>query len=162
MTTNGSPDFTTLKLRPFISPGFGLVFHAPETWHDAGDQDLFQVVDPATDAQFTASAYQNPGVSLRQWVDARLAIVAQQMPFLSPVAAAYDLRGASWSSMASEYRGCFPNNDFESHYLVLCLPTEQRVISFTITASTQVFAENRALYLWLLQNKLELPNLLPV
>ncbi len=146
----------SLQLRPFISPGFGLLFHAPETWQDASDQDFFQVIDPMTDTQFTASGYQNPGISLRQWADARLTIVGQEMNFLSHFAGPYAVQGTSWSGIASEYQGHFRQGSVKSHYLVLCLRTEQRVISFTITANAEVFAENRSVYRWLLENKLEL------
>ena len=152
---SNTADFSRLKLRNFISRGFGFLLKAPWSWQDRSNEQLFQVVDPETGTQFTASGYQNPGISLEQWAEARLAVVAQGMPYLSPVKAPYAFSGASWNGIAAEYRGIFSETEDESHYLVLCLRTDKSVISFTISTLTEVFVENEALYRWLLETQLD-------
>lgn len=146
------------KLRPFVSPGSGLLFNAPEEWEETSDADYFQVIDPATDAQFTASAYQNPGLDPRQWADARFAVVGNEMPFLTLARMPYAIQGSPWVGFAAEYRGVFPGQTRESHYLLLCLHTQQKLISFTITASREIFAQNEDLYRRLLAQHLHLMN----
>jgi hypothetical protein len=139
------------KLRPFASPGFGLVLNAPESWRDNSDENLFQVVDPATETEFTASAYENSGMGLQAWADARLAVVEKGMPYLWQIKAPYQVKGAGWIGRAAEYQGTFPGRDYESRYLVLCLVTDRGLISFTVTASVAEFAAHEALYRRLLE-----------
>lgn len=55
-------DFSKLELKTFYSAGFGLVIHAPPTWLQGDDADVFQLKDPATGTEIAASAYQNPGI----------------------------------------------------------------------------------------------------
>lgn len=149
-------DFSRLNLRKFVSPTIGLVFDAPASWHDNSDEDLFQVIDPQTDTQFAASAYENPGLSLQQWGTARLGMVNTKMPFLRPVTAPYEMKGVAWTGIAAEYRGVFPGNDYETYYLVLCLRTDELTISFTIAARNGAFEKNHALYYWLLRRQLDI------
>lgn len=154
MTQMGKePGFSSLKLRPFASPGFGLVLNAPESWRDNSDESLFQVVDPATDAEFTASAYENSGMTLQAWADARLAVVEKAMPFLKQIKAPCEVKGAGWTGIAAQYQGSFAGRDYESRYLVLCLVTERVLISFTVTARIPEFTANEALYRWLLEHQ---------
>lgn len=150
------PVFSSLKLHQFVSLGLGVILNAPESWEDASSEELFQVIDPATGAQFTASGYENPGVSLPQWAEARLSAVAKGMPFLREVKAPCEMKGVAWTGIVAEYLGIFPESEYESHYLVLCLQSDRVVISFTITAHVEIFAEHEPLYRWLLQNQLDL------
>lgn len=53
---------------------------------------------------------------------------------------------------ANDYQGVFPGTDVMRHYLVLCLRTDEMVISFTITASVAAFIEHEASYRWLLKH----------
>lgn len=64
------------------------------------------------------------------------------------------MNGNGWQAIATECRGTFPGDDKESHYLVLCLLSEQRLISFTITASVETFRTNEALYRDTLKSRL--------
>jgi hypothetical protein len=152
----GLDDFSKLKLRKFLSRGFGLILKAPKSWQDRSDENFFQVVDPETGTQFTASGYKNSGASLQQWSEARLAVVDHEMPYLSQVKAPYSATGINWTGIAAEYRGIFPDVEEKSHYLVLCLHTEKMVISLTVTAQADLFAQNEALYRWLLEKQLDM------
>lgn len=49
-------DFAKLELKPFASPAFGLVFAAPANWRQVDDTRYFQVIDPQSGTEFTASA----------------------------------------------------------------------------------------------------------
>lgn len=147
-------DFAAIKLRRFVSPGFGIVLEAPEDWVENSDQQFFQVIDPAAACQFTASAYENPGQTLEEWASTRLSVVDEQMPYLQPLGQPFPLNGKSWTGIAAEYRGVFPGNNYQSHYLVLCLCTEKVVISFTVTAELNNYMANESLYRWLLAEKL--------
>lgn len=153
-------EFSGLELKAFASPDFGIVLNAPASWQEAGDGNIFQVIDPETNAQFTASAYQNPGIGLNQWVEARLGAVAKSMPYLREIKPPYEMQGATWSGVVAEYQGIFPDKGYESHYLVLCLCTDQLVISFTITADKKIFVMHEALYRWLLQKQLSVFRLI--
>lgn len=155
-TLKASADFSAVELRQFTSASFGLVFYAPASWQDTSDEQYFQLVDSETDAQFTASAFDNPRVSLQQWADTRLAAAEKGMPFLRRTKAPYEMNGIDWSGIAAEYQGTFPQRDDKSHYLVLCLRSEKIVFSFTVLAKVDVFAANEALYRWLLQSQLHI------
>jgi hypothetical protein len=148
-------DFSHLKLKTFVSPDFGLVFNAPDTWVQGHDQQCFQVADPATGSAFTASAYENPGLHLEQWANLRFSAVEQEMPYLKCVRTPYGIKGRNVGGIASEYQGVFPDSGSNRHYLVFCLCTDKMVISFTITALVEVFAEQEAFYRWLLQTQLD-------
>lgn len=158
MTTHtlSSASFGGLDLKQFASPGIGLVLEAPVSWVDSGTPQHFQVRDPETDTQFTASAFQNPGMALEQWTELRLTIVVQEMPGLKCVRQPYALRGSFGTGMASDYEGVFPGGAVQKHYLVLCAVTDSQVLSVTVTADTEVFNTQEALYRWLLETKLDL------
>jgi len=151
-----SGDVLKLKLREFVSPAFGMVFKAPESWQGTSKGLLFGVHDPQADIQFTASAYAIQVISVEDWATLRFLAVDSKMPYLKQVIAPYELKGKGWSGIAAEYQGTFPNEDFETCYLVLCLKNGEIWISFTRVASAQTFAENEGLYRWLLQNQLTL------
>ena len=138
----------------FESASYGLALDAPASWQDESDEEYFQVVDPETDTQFTASAFTNPGVTRAQWTDARLASTEKGMPFLRPAAPRHEVQGAGWTATCAEYTGTFPEAEHESRYLVLCLWSEGRVLSMSVLAKADVFAAQEALYRWLLQEHL--------
>lgn len=155
-------EFDAIKLRPFLSSGFGLLLNAPESWVETSTQQFFQVIDPNTNAQFTASAYQNPGIGLEEWAGARLGAVAGEMPYLGLVNGPTELHGPNWKGILAEYRGVFPERDYVSCYLVLCLRTEDRVISFTVTADVSTFEQYRQFYSWLLTKNLSFCEVFPM
>lgn len=149
-------DFSTIRLHHFFSLGSGLVFSAPDTWQDTSDE-FFQVVDPTTGAQFTSSAYRTDGsATLQEFAAVRLSAVDEMMPYLKLVKHPYQLKGKSWVGTVAEYKGHFPSNLFESHYLVLCIVIDRVAISFTITAPVEVFVKNEPFYRWLLENQLKI------
>lgn len=149
-------NFDNIKLRQFIGPGFGLVFNAPASWQDTSDHDFFRLVDSDTGAQFTASALENPGVSLQQWADKRLSIIASKMSFLSQTVPPCELQGVAWKGIVAEYQGVAPGAESKVHYLVLCLRTDEVVVSFTITSDVNSFVENEKFYKWLLTTQLDI------
>jgi len=81
-------------------------------------------------------------------------VVEEKMPFLKEICGAYQIAGVNWTGFAAEYEGNFPGNGYQSHYLVLCLSREKDLISFTITANSEIFEKNSNLYNWLLRNAL--------
>lgn len=135
-----------------------MVFKAPESWQETSEGLLFGVHDPQADIQFTASAYAIQVVSVEDWATLRFLAVDAEMPCLKQVIAPYELKAGGWSGIAAEYQGKFPNEEFETRYLVLCLKNGEIWISFTLVASARTFAENEGLYRWLLQNQLTLRN----
>jgi hypothetical protein len=156
VTAAGADEFSRIKLRQFVSLGWGVVFNAPESWQDASTEQFFQVIDIANDAQFTSSGYGfEPGATLQDFAAARLSAVDKRMKFLKSVKAPYQLQGKFGEGIAAEYRGVYPDNDFESHYLVLCILTKNVAVSFTITAPVKSFSKNEDLYRWLLVNQLD-------
>jgi hypothetical protein len=154
--SRAADEFSGLKLRRFISPCFGVVLNAPQNWQENSNEQLFQIIDPLTDTQFTASGFENPGMALLQWADALFSSSAKGMPFLKAIKAPYAVEGVDWSGLAAEFQGTFPDRDYQSHYLVLCLCSEKVLVSFTVTARVAAFAENEAFYRWLLQTQLAL------
>ena len=161
--SNATPEqFEKLALKSFFSPAFGLVFSAPVNWRQIDDAKYFQVVDPLTGAEFTASAYANNGLFLEQWATLRTSIVAQEMPYLKCVRNSYGVKGRHVSGIASDYQGVFPDSGKNRHYLVLCLRTEKFLISFTLTAAVEDFEQHEMFYRWLLQNKLDIYSVVVV
>lgn len=150
------------EVQPFLSPAFGILLLAQPGWQENSDERYFQVIDPLTGTQFTASGYENPGIGLEQWAEARLGMLAEGMPFMKRLCPPYPVSGNGWQGIAIECRGTFPGDDKESHYLVLCLLSEQRLISFTVTASVEAFRENEALYRDVLKSRLLLTSPLSV
>ena len=131
------------------------MFAAPASWRKGDDPRYFQVLDPDSGAEFTASAYAANGLFLEQWATLRNSVVAHEMPYLKCVRDSYGMTGANVSGIARDYRGVFPDSGLERHYLVLCLRTEQFLISCTLTAKVEDFAVHEVFYRWLLQNKLD-------
>lgn len=157
MLSNSTVDtYEKLSFKTFFSPTFGLVIDAPDTWIEVDDPQFLQIVDPTTDTQLTASAYENNGVWLEQWANIRFSIVDQQMPYLQNVKESYGVKGKNVSGIASDYKGVFPDSGLERYYLVMCLRTDAFLISITITTSPEVFEKNEKFYRWLLQNQLDI------
>jgi hypothetical protein len=148
--------YASLPLRKYSNASFGIAFCAPATWQDTSG-DYFQVSHNETGTQFTSSAYQNSqGISGRAWAEKRLAIAAETMPFLRPVKGMYEMTGKFGSAFAAEYSGVYPNSNYPTRYLVVCLCTEQKLISFAMTSPEESFAVHEDLYRWLLATQLSL------
>jgi hypothetical protein len=148
--------FNHLPFKTFFSPNFGLVFNAPDNWIEVENQQYLQIVDPTTGAEFTASAYQNNGIGLEQWAQVRFSIVDQQMSYLKCIKTSYGVKGKEVSGIASDYMGIFQASGVEKCYLVLCLRTDDFLISLTITVASDEFTKNEIFYRWLLQNKIDI------
>jgi hypothetical protein len=149
-------DFASLPLKQFASTGIGLIIKAPASWEQTGTEKVFQLEDPATDLQFTASAYQNPGIDLAKWAEVRLLRgVSEKMPEMRPIRAAYPLSGSSWDGYVGEYEGTFPGGTTIKRYLVLALLARDMVVSATFNGSSAVFQSQYGLVRWLLQNTLD-------
>lgn len=149
-------DLASLKLREFAFPAFGLSLKAPADWQETSEGNLFGVLDAQNDVQFTASAYLGPFGYIETWAKTRFEAVAERMPFLQRVIAPYDLKGQGWEGIAAEYQGIFPDEDYETSYLVLCLQNDETWISLTVVGSAAAFAANEGLYRWLLTQQLRL------
>ncbi len=139
--------------RQFVSTGFRVLLIAPANWEDLSDEKLFHVRDPATDTQFIVSGYANPGLSLAQWTEIRLQAVDNTLPFLRPYRARQALTGNGWQGMFAEYRGTFPGNDTESHYLLLCLLHDDMIISLAIDSPVAAYLANEAAYRKLIETQ---------
>ncbi len=148
-------DFSSIALRQFASEKLGLEFEAPAHWEDTSGQH-FQVTDSDTDTEFTGNGAPVSGLSLQQWAEMRLGAVTKSMPSMKTFKQAYGLQLHSLPGIVAEYRGTFPGYRSESHYLVLCLCRGSKAASLTISTEPAIFDHCRALYFWLLQNKLEL------
>ena len=148
-----SPGPSGLRLREFGCPAFGLVLKAPEGFRDTSEGLDFGVLDPQNDIQFTASAYSVPVEYVEAWANLRFDAVASGMPFLRQVVSPYELHGQGWRGIAAEYQGTYPEEDFETRYLVLCLGNAGIWISLTLVASATAFAANEGLLRWLLANQ---------
>jgi hypothetical protein len=147
--------FEQLQMKTFASP-LGVVLKAPETWFEGGDEKVFQVVDPKTGTQFSASASVDPGVTLEEWTRLRLQAVKAAMPYLRRTRAPYPMSTANWQGLVGEYEGLFPGGIENKHYLVLCLIADGNTYSITITAVQQVYEQRERFYKWLLQNNLDI------
>lgn len=148
-------EFSSIPLKQFASVGIGLVMQMPASWEQAGTDKVFQLQDPETDLQFTASAYENPGIDLAKWTAVRLGGVSEKMPGMRPVRAPYPLRGVSWEGYVGEYEGTFPGGTTVKRYLVLALLARKMVVSATFTGTAAAFESHYELFRWLLQNKLD-------
>ena len=126
-------DFSSIRLHPFVSPGLGIVFEAPEHWEDTSGEH-FQVTDTDNGTEFTGNGYPR-SMSLQQWADLRLGSVAKGIPSMKAVKPPYGLQLSSLPGIAAEYRGVFPGYQHESHYLILCLCREDAVASFSISTT---------------------------
>lgn len=149
-------DFAAMNLQRFVGARLGVVVNAPASWRDASDEQYFQLVDPQTGTQVTAGGYENPGMTLEQWAEARLGTVAEAMPYLSVIRPPYSMQGANWTGVACEFVGRFPKRDEASRYLVLCLHSESMLLSLTLAVPCQVFEQHEAFFRWLLASQVEL------
>jgi hypothetical protein len=149
-------DFASLPLKQFASVGIGLVIKAPASWEQTGTEKAFQLEDPETDLQFTATAYENPGIDLAKWAELRLLRgVSEKMPGMRPVRAPYPLSGSKWEGYVGEYEGTFPGGTTIKRYLVLALLARGMVVSATFNGSSAAFESHCGLFRWLLQNTLD-------
>jgi hypothetical protein len=148
-------EFSQLRMKTFASR-IGVVLQAPESWTEEGDEKVFQLVDPKSGTQISASCYVNPGVTVEESAGFRFQAVDKAMPWLRRVRAAYPLSSANWRGLACEYEGVFPGGTDTRHSLVLCICAGQNTYSITVTALQSVFEQRQRFYKWLLQNKLEI------
>lgn len=147
-------DVAALQPRRVTNPALGLEFYIPGAWEKVRNPKAMQFHDPLTNTKLEASGFARPGVAMNQWLGMRLPVVTQEMSFLKVVGDSYPIHGEGWrdriQGVATEYQGIFPGDDAPSHFLIACLRTDQVLISITITAKSDVFEANRALYKWLL------------
>ena len=146
------------ELNFFRDPRFGLIVGVPLGWVDNSNQDFFQVCEPDLKTYLTASMYRISGLNLAAWTTVRLGTVAQNMSYLTQIGELFQVSGANWIGNAAEYRGTFPNNDFLSRYLVLCITRGEDLISFTITARDEEFEKNDQLFRWIIDKALILES----
>lgn len=155
-------DFASVPLKQFASIGIGLVIKMPVSWEQAGTERVFQLKDTATDLEFAASAYENPGIDLAKWAELRLRGVAEKMPGMRPIRAPYPLSGVGWEGYVGEYEGTFPGGTTVKRYLVLALIARNMVVSVSVAGSTAAFESHAKLVRWLLQNQLDFYEVRPV
>ena len=153
-----APDFSSLVLQRFASPGIGIVLNAPEAWRASSEGHVYHVFDLDSGSQFSAIGVPNSSLTAQDWNELRVRKVAEEMPYLKQVKRPYRLDGADWGErtqgIASEYRGTFPGMNEPSHYLMLSLWTRQALACLTISAPAAAFDASDALYRWLLQTQL--------
>jgi hypothetical protein len=148
--------FAALPLRRYTNTSFGISFNAPSSWLDTSDE-YFQISDEENGAEFACSAYlNNNGLSPEAWANARRAAVEKNMPFLQPMTGLYQMDGRFGTAFAAEFSGVFPESRTPSRCLVLCLHTQEKLISFTVTSPETQFVKHEALYRWLLATQLTL------
>lgn len=155
LATNAPDRFDGLKLRPFTSALAGLILNGPESWQDVS-REHFQVRHTGTTAYFTASGNPNPGFGLRAWAEIRFGAVKEAFPAFEPVRAPYRLDTAAGMAIAAEFRGRVQGDAADTHQLVVCLSTEQTVISLNVSATVEDFEQHAALYRWLIRTQLKL------
>jgi hypothetical protein len=149
-------EFASVPLKQFASIGIGLVIKAPASWDYVGTEKHFQLEDPETDLQFTASAYENPGIDLEKWAELRLlGGVNDKMPEMRPTCPPYRMSRPQWEGYVGEYVGTFPGGTTVKRYLVLALLARGMVVSATFNGSRAAFEAHSKLFRWLLQNTLD-------
>ena len=131
------------------------MFHAPVSSQQFALQGAFLVVDPATGAEFSASAYGKAGASLGAWVDSQLGEVEAETPARTRTAGPYPVMGIGWNGLAAEYLGGKPGSGETERRVVVFLDAGERVVACAMTVGARVFAENEAIYKWLLQTQVE-------
>jgi hypothetical protein len=104
-TRTQAEHFSNLELTQLYSPGFRIYFNGLAHWVDTGNDSTFQVTDPRTGTSFSASAYDNPGLSLPEWAKARAQVVQEGMPYFTLLKPPVQVKGNGWNGMVWEYDG---------------------------------------------------------
>lgn len=146
-------DIAQLKPRQIVNTQLGLELYVPAAWREEKNSRSLVLVDPATDSRLEASGFARADVSIEKWVGMRLPIFEKEKPYMSRIGTPVVLKGENWGSrvqgIAAQYQGTVPGEDEASDMLVMCLRTDSMLVSITIQAKASVFAQQRAIYNWM-------------
>ncbi|MCH8620549.1 hypothetical protein [Undibacterium sp. TS12] len=147
-------DIAQLKPRQIVNTQLGLELYVPAAWREEKNSRSLILVDPATGSRLEATGFARADVPIEKWVAMRLPIFEKEKPHMSKTGSPIVLKGESWGSriqgIAMEYQGAEPGESETSHMLVLCLRTDSMLIAITIQARASVFAQQRAIYNWMI------------
>jgi len=143
--------FAAIELNEIWNEALGLrVFH-PLAWVERSLPELLRFREPQTGTEFAFSGYRNPGMSYRQWAEARFAAYTAAVPQMQRVRERYEVVGRIWWGFAEEFRGLPPGASTPVHQIVLCCKSPKRLLSLTITATPEAFAVHGDFYRWFMQ-----------
>ncbi|WP_426105022.1 DUF805 domain-containing protein [Massilia sp. TSP1-1-2] len=150
----GVLDVAALKPRNVTMPKIGLEFFVPASWQESATATGLRFTGTEHACTVEASGFHRPNLSMAQWLEMRLALVRQEMRYLTQDGESYPFEGELWrgrvTGMATEFTGTFPGDACESRYLVACIWTDGVLASITVRAPAGAFEEQRALWKWLL------------
>lgn len=151
----GAPlDVAALKPRPVTIGELGLELFVPGAWREERSAKALRFHEQASGVRVEVSGFHRPGLTLAQWLDMRVALVGQEMRFLTQDGPAYALSGAEWGNritgMAVEFTGMFPGETVAGRYLVACIHLDGTVVAITLRATADVFEQQRAVFQWML------------
>lgn len=153
---NAAFNGAAIRKKHVTHSGLGIEMMMPEYWQEARNDKALKLFEAHSGITVEINGRRRDDMSLESWMDARLALVTQQLPGLEGVGDRHDLKGATWpTSMRAqccEFNGRMNGDEEESHYLICCFETEKRLLVVGILAKQSVFATQRALLIWMLES----------
>lgn len=150
----GMLDVAALKPRPAEMADLGLTFFVPTAWREDRGAKALRFHDQAEGTRVEVSGMHRPGLQLDQWLGMRVALVEQEMRFLTQDGPAYPISGEDWrdriSGRAVEFTGTFPGETVPGRYMVACIHVDGTVVAIGFRATAEVFEQQRKLFQWLL------------
>ncbi|MBI3711634.1 MAG: DUF805 domain-containing protein [Burkholderiales bacterium] len=146
----------TIRKKHVTHSGLGIELMMPENWQEARNDKALKLFETHSGITAEINGRRRDDMSLESWMDARLALVTQQLPGLAKVGGSHDLKGSNWpASMRAqfcEFSGRINGDDEDSHYLLCCFETEKRLLVVGILAKQAIFAAQRSLLIWMLES----------
>jgi hypothetical protein len=130
----------------------------PTGWVDLRLPEMLRFRDPATQAEFTVSAYRNPGLSYIAWADLRLPAFAAAHAGLRRAGARYPVDGSGWWGWAEEFDGAASGGGPPLHYLVVCFKNKLSLLSVMVKSTPEAFFRSEALYRMLIEHQIGLSD----
>ncbi|HEX8956407.1 MAG TPA: hypothetical protein VF798_09040, partial [Burkholderiaceae bacterium] len=153
-SSGGYLDVAALKPRQVGIEDLGLEFYVPGAWKQTRSGKSLEFIDADGDLKLEAGGAVRSGRSVDQWLAMRVQTLAHDLPYMKQLGEAAPLEGEDWGdrvvARVVEFRGTAPGASEQQSCLLCCLRTDSVLASIVISADTDVFEANRALYKWLL------------
>ncbi|MBV8635484.1 MAG: hypothetical protein JO002_13405, partial [Burkholderiaceae bacterium] len=147
-------DVAALRPRSVGLSYLGLDFFIPGAWKETKAGKILEFVDASGQLKLEAGGTARPGKTMDEWLAMRTQTLAQAMPYLKQVGEARNIEGEDWgervTARAVEFRGTPAGTREEQSCLLCCLRTDSVLAYVLISATSEVFENNRPLYKWLL------------
>ena len=145
-------DASAIRRRHVNHAGLGIELFVPMTWEDVRNDKALKLLEKDRGIVIECNGRRRDDMSFSSWMEMRIPLVMQEMPFLRKISELREFRGRDWkekiSAQVVEFRGEFLGDGEESIYQFYCIQTPKNFVSVGVKAKVSQIDQLRPLLEW--------------